>query len=873
MGNYQDTTTWKKMLGNGNERMEDCQLLKVEYEKFRNNAKILAGEIAMILPDYTVHDITHIDALWEMADIFLPTDYPLSPAECFVLGGAFILHDLGMAMAAYPEGIRGIRKETIWRDTVANLCKQKNLPYDFERPDSIDREVDKIATEKTLRFLHAQKAKELAKISWKDSQGKDIYLIDNERLRNAYGTIIGQIAQSHWWYCEELPEAFPKKLGAVSCFSETWTVDPLRLACIVRIADAMNIDDRRAPALLKAIRNVNDLSKLHWVFQEKLYQPRIENNRVVYTSKSPFDLQEIDAWWLCYDILKMIDSELKNVDALLLEHNREAFGVIGVYGIDRLDQLQKTVRVEGWKPIDTCIRVNNVAKLVNTLGGMQLYGDNLHVPLRELIQNAADAIRARRYLDEESDDYGDIYLSWGEEDGQEFVQVEDNGVGMSQNVMVNVLLDFGQSFWGTDQMHKEFPGLEQKPFKATGKFGIGFYSVFMWGEKVNVISNRYDRARDNTTVLEFVNGVESRPILRKANANEIIKNGGTRIKIWLSKKSIAEISQAGFSKTMSLKERITKMCFSLDCNLYLNNGHKELLVKANDWVSMEVEDFLCRLFGQKGIEEVKGGKKKIYELWCKNIKRIKEEDGSIVGRACMYEDTYRYGIDASEGIVTIDGIRTTPLRGIIGVLKGRTDQASRDVAIPIMTQNALDGWVQEQARLLVESECLEEQQVETSAYACTLSSKSTALKLARWKDTYVNYEQIVEIAKERRDNQYYIIQDAEVTIWEREHKRKIDLKENVFVCDKGMPVILQADIHTIKQWPGDSWKIDDRLSCAVVERQIVNAFSKAWDCSMDAIIENANLSDDNTEYRKIIGICDGDNIEMRVDIINAIEKR
>lgn len=286
-----------------------------------------------------------------------------------------------------------------------------------------------------------------------------------------------------------------------------------------------------------------------------------------------------------------------------------------------------------------------------------------------------------------------------------------------------------------------------------------------------------------------------------------------------------------------------------------------------------VEDFLCRIFGQKGIEEVRGEKKKVYELWCKNIKEIREEDGSIVGRACMYEDTYRYGIGASKGIVTMDGIRTTPLRGVIGVLKGKTDRASRDVAIPIMTQNALDGWVQEQARLLVESECSEEEQVEISSYACTLSSKSTALKLARWKDTYVNYGQIVEIARERRYGQYYIVQDAEVTIWEREHKRKIDLCENVFVCDKGMPGILQADIHTIKQWLVDGWKIDNRLSCAVVERQIVNAFSEAWDCSIDAIIENAQISDDHTEYRKLIGNCDGDNLEMRVDIINAVEKR
>lgn len=438
MSDYKDTVTWNKIYGNTIDNREECEFLKVEYEKFRENARLLAGEIASILPEYTVHDITHIDALWEMADIFLPRDYFLSPIECFVLGGAFILHDLGMIIAAYPEGRRGIQKQDIWKDTVANLCKQRGLPYSFDEPDKIDKDVDKIATERTLRLLHGQKAKELAIISWKDSSGKDIYLIDDKKLRDAYGTIIGKIAQSHWLYCEDLPKEFPTILGALSDFPETWTVDPLKLACVLRIADTMHIDDRRAPSMLKAVRQINGESELHWIFQEKLYKPRIENNRVVYTSKSTFGLSEIDAWWLCYDTLKMIDTELKNVDSLLLEQSRNVFGVISVYGIDSLEQIQKFITVDGWKPVDTCIKVNNVAKLVNTLGGMQLYGDNSWVPLRELIQNAADAIRARRCMDDESDDYGNIYLKWGEEDGKEFVEIEDNGLGMSSNVMVNV---------------------------------------------------------------------------------------------------------------------------------------------------------------------------------------------------------------------------------------------------------------------------------------------------------------------------------------------------------------------------------------------------------------------------------------------------
>ena len=95
MNSYKATVTWNKIYGNIANNKEECEFL--------------------------------IDALWEMTDIFLPTDYFLSPIECFVLGGAFILHDLGMVFAAYPEGKGGIQKQNIWRDTVANLCKQRGL--------------------------------------------------------------------------------------------------------------------------------------------------------------------------------------------------------------------------------------------------------------------------------------------------------------------------------------------------------------------------------------------------------------------------------------------------------------------------------------------------------------------------------------------------------------------------------------------------------------------------------------------------------------------------------------------------------------------------------------------------------------------------
>lgn len=218
MSKYQDTTIWQKILGDQKNNIEECVRLKVEYEKFRSNVALLAEEISSLLPCFTVHNITHIDALWEMADIIIPDSIPLNPAECFVLGGAFLLHDLGMIVAAYPNRMQDIQQEDIWKDTVAQLSKQRNIPFDFSDPDSIAPDIIKVATEKTLRILHAKKAKELARMPIKDNKGNEFYLIDDELLRNNYGTIIGEIAESHWANCEELPNKFSTTLGAPSCF-------------------------------------------------------------------------------------------------------------------------------------------------------------------------------------------------------------------------------------------------------------------------------------------------------------------------------------------------------------------------------------------------------------------------------------------------------------------------------------------------------------------------------------------------------------------------------------------------------------------------------------------------------------------------------
>lgn len=115
MRNYKQSKIWKRTLAkqSDDEFESEREYLRTNFEKFREHTEKVAGEISAILPNYTVHDITHIDALWDTTDLIISESYSINPAEAFVLGGAFLLHDLGMTLAAYSGGLDELKNEQI----------------------------------------------------------------------------------------------------------------------------------------------------------------------------------------------------------------------------------------------------------------------------------------------------------------------------------------------------------------------------------------------------------------------------------------------------------------------------------------------------------------------------------------------------------------------------------------------------------------------------------------------------------------------------------------------------------------------------------------------------------------------------------------
>lgn len=868
--NYENTSLWQKTLARQLEpdvNDKEREFLRVEFEHFRERAKILASEINRTLPEFTVHDISHIDALWDTAELATKDCTDLNPAEAFVLGGAFLIHDLGMGLAAYPNGIAELKSGNLWKDVVASLLK-KELGRSA-KPDEInnlDSRIEKIAIEQVLRQLHAQQAGRLAQISWKDDNGGEIFLIDNLELRSSYGQIIGLIAYSHWWPVDELEDRLGTTLGAPGNFPIDWTIDVIKLACILRIADAIQIDDRRAPKFLRAIRKPKGYSDLHWNFQQKLYQPRLEHGRLVYTSKSPFSTNEIDSWWVCYDTLKMIDTELKEVDSLLADTNRPRLNPRGVASIESPHRISKLIKVDGWSPIDTQIKVTNVAKLVNTLGGKYLYGDNATIPLRELIQNASDAIKARRLLDDKDNDFGDIIITTGNDEIGSYIEIKDNGIGMSPKVLTGPFIDFGESFWGSSLMHEELPGLESKGFNSTGKYGIGFYSVFMWGKKVSVYTRRFDKGREETVALEFNDGVYSRPILRKTDRSEYIKDGGTKIKIWLPKGRTINTLLSEYNLP-NLKEVILSLCPSLDCNLYLNDKSNRL-IKANDWITIPAIDLVIRIIGESKFKMLNDDFKQSIVDFSKNMKIIEEDDKKIVGRAFiysnLYKDTYSNSIGKFfiNGIVTDGGLLSSELNGIMGILIGSSNKASRDCATPIVSEKALTSWANEQA-ILLSKYTLDSFAEENCASFIRLMKGDTAnLKIAVYKNKWVNRHELKEIIT--KDNyEEYLLVPRNFDFYNSSEIQNLHLKENVISVQQGVMGLLSTHKPAnVTFWP----KCDNYISTSL-EGLVKEIIADVWNIDIDKIEKYPIFPKDKGTFSADIGIVNGKPIKDYVKIL------
>ncbi len=512
---YKETIAWKNSIGNTDYDYGKLRgNLEESYVRARYNAEYLLSKIRKDFPNLTVHDISHVDGLWQVASVIIGKDYTLNPLEGFVLGCAFIMHDAVLSYDAVG-GVDRLRSTITWKDYYV----------DFKKKESLSQEEQLYETDfVTIRKLHADYVKDLYRQLFYRDDGSCFYIIEDRSLRKHFGEIICKIAASHHWNYDDV-ERLGRQLPAPSGFPQEWRINPLKLACILRCADAGHIDNGRAPDYLLELLKLNQVSRNHWIAQNSLSQidiDRTDSSKAVIKSNVSFMEKDFAAWNVAYDAVRVLDYEIKESNSLLKKCDEEIFQVQSVGGADSREHLSHYIETDGWKPYDAEIHIGNVEGLIRSLGGERLYGtyNKIEIVLRELVQNARDSIVARRKLD--TDFEGSIDISVREFDGNTWFSIKDDGVGMSISTIKRYLLNFGSSFWASDLAKKEFEGLNASGFSPIGQFGIGFYSIFMISSKVTVETRRYDASLDDCILLKFPTGLCLRPIISKTRGKTTV---------------------------------------------------------------------------------------------------------------------------------------------------------------------------------------------------------------------------------------------------------------------------------------------------------------------------------------------------------------
>ncbi len=119
---------------------------------------------------------------------------------------------------------------------------------------------------------------------------------------------------------------------------------------------------------------------------------------------------------------------------------------------------------------------------------------NKEIFIRELVSNSSDAIDKLNYLrltDEKLKESfaswkGEINISFDEKDKS--LTIVDNGIGMNEQDMISSIGTIAKS--GTKSFVEALTGDAKKDSNLIGQFGVGFYSVFMVADKVDVISKK-----------------------------------------------------------------------------------------------------------------------------------------------------------------------------------------------------------------------------------------------------------------------------------------------------------------------------------------------------------------------------------------------
>ena len=254
---------------------------------------------------------------------------------------------------------------------------------------------------------------------------------------------------------------------------------------------------------------------------------------------------------------------------------------------------------------------------------------NKEIFIRELVSNSSDAIDKLNYLrltDEKLKESfaswkGEINISFDEKDKS--LTIVDNGIGMNEEDMINSIGTIAKS--GTKSFVEALTGDAKKDSNLIGQFGVGFYSVFMVAEKVDVISKK---AGEDTAYKWSSNGTGEFDLAPCTK-----ESAGTVIYIKLKDDEVSE-----FASKYRIKNIVEK---------YSNHIAYPIFLNYDEEVTQELSEE-DKKAGKEAVKKTERKHEQINEataLWTQAKAKLKQED---------YNNFYKsISQDSSDPLLTI----------------------------------------------------------------------------------------------------------------------------------------------------------------------------------------------------------------------------
>lgn len=473
--------------------------------------------IIKYMGEFTLHDGEHLFRVLYLMEKLLTkkTIQNLSQPELMLLILSAVFHDIGMS----PSENDVLTWRKVW-DLNPKIDETEESKYnDFKRFYSARPEQEDILNKLILegnnstadtikgylltefiRQTHADRAREIISQDW----------VDKIKFRDTDLTV--EFAQICFNHNEDALSLLELDKGYIFG-SEIYACLPL-VGVLLRLADILDFDAKRTPLVLYSHLYVrHPISLSEWNKHRAIEAWEINPEIIQFSAKCTHPAIESSIHEFC----NLIDRELSvcnNIISSLNEYNSNKARDITLkipFKVNR-DKIRTKKDIFN-RPLyiyrDTQFNLSK-RQVIDLLMGTKLYG-NPEVALRELLQNSIDACLLRQAQEKK---WGNLYVpeikvKYFTKNGENILEIEDNGTGMDQYIIDNYYSKVGSSFYKSTDFYN-LKSETQATFTPTSRFGIGILSCFMVADTLEVDTKRvYAQHKSSEPLNIIVEGQES----------------------------------------------------------------------------------------------------------------------------------------------------------------------------------------------------------------------------------------------------------------------------------------------------------------------------------------------------------------------------